>query len=89
MTVCSSDDGVAYLAGQGVGGEPNLQLLHDRNPVRKGEGSIEYFMDLPMTWVPTTWIFREGKLRFALNYGEARFPMLPQMIADTAATWER
>jgi len=86
--VRSSDDGVAYLTEHGVGGQPNVQLLHHPNHVRKGEGSIQYFMDLPITWVPTTWVFRDGKLRYALNYGETRFPMLQQMIADTAATWE-
>ncbi|MFI5357791.1 MAG: TlpA family protein disulfide reductase [Opitutales bacterium] len=88
VTVRSADDGRAYLAAHGVGGQPNLILLHHPNPVRKGEGSIHEFMDLPVSWVPTTWIFRDGKLRYALNYGEVRFPMLQQLLADTAATWE-
>jgi hypothetical protein len=87
VTVRSSDDGVAHLAKHGVGDQPNLKLLHHPNFVRKGPGSIEYFMDLPITWVPTTWVFRDGKLRYALNYGEVRFPMLQQMIVDTAAAW--
>jgi len=87
VTVRSSDDGVAYLAEHGVGEQPNLKLRHHPNFVRKGLGSIEYFMDLPISWVPTTWVFREGKLRYALNYGEVRFPMLQQMIADTASAW--
>lgn len=88
VTVRSSDDGKAYLAGHGVGGQPNLTLRHHPNHVRKGDGSIQYFMDLPVSWVPTTWVFRDGKLRYALNYGEARFPMLQQMIADAADAWE-
>ncbi|MCF7688652.1 MAG: hypothetical protein K9N01_10150 [Cephaloticoccus sp.] len=88
VTVRSRDDGVAYLAEHGVGGQSNLQLLHHPNHVRKGEGSIQYFMDLPVTWVPTTWVLREGKLRYAFNYGEVRFATLQQMIADTAAAWE-
>lgn len=87
VTVRSSDDGMAYLKEHGVSGQPNLMLFHHPNFVRKGEGSIEYFIDLPITWVPTTWVFREGKLRYALNYGEVRFPMLQQMIADTASAW--
>lgn len=87
VTVRSRDDGVAYLAEHGVGDQPNLKLHHHPNFVRKGSGSIEYFMDLPISWVPTTWVFREGKLRYALNYGEVRFAMLQQMIADTAAPW--
>lgn len=88
VTVRSSDDGKAYLAHHGVGGQPNLIVLHHPNHVRHGEGSLHDFMDLPVSWVPTTWVFRDGKLRYALNYGEARFPMLQQMIADTAADWE-
>jgi len=87
VTVRSSDDGVAQLREHGIGDQANLIRLHHPNHLRKGAGSIEYFMDLPITWVPTTWIFREGKLRYALNYGEARFPMLQQMIADTAWAW--
>ncbi len=45
-------------------------------------------MDLPLTWVPTTWIFRDGRLRYALNYGEVRFPLLQQLIRDAADPWE-
>lgn len=87
VTVRSSDDGVAHLAEHGVGEQANVKLLHHPNHVRKGEGSIQYFMDLPISWVPTTWVFRDGKLRYALNYGEVRFPMLQQMITDTASAW--
>ena len=53
----------------------------------EGTGRIEYFMDLPISWVPTTWVFRDGKLRYAINYGEVRFPVLQQMIADKASAW--
>lgn len=88
VTVRSADDGYAYLEQQGVKDQPNLRLLHHPNHVRKGEGSIQNFMDLPLTWVPTTWVFRDGKLRYALNYGEVRFPLLQQLIRDTADAWE-
>ena len=87
VTVRSSADGFDYLAKQGVGGQDNLRLLHHPNHVRKGEGSIQNFMDIPLSWVPSTWIFREGKLRYELNYGEVRFPMLQQLIRDAADNW--
>jgi hypothetical protein len=87
VTIRSSADGFDYLASQGVGGQDNLKLFHHPNYVRKGEGSIQSFMDIPLSWVPSTWIFREGKLRYALNYGEVRFPMLQQLIRDAAAEW--
>ena len=88
VTVRSADDGKAMLAGHGLGAQPNLTLLHHPNYIRKGEGSIQSFMDIPLSWVPSTWIFREGKLCYALNYGEVSFPMLQQLIRDTADNWE-
>ena len=88
VTIRSSADGFDYLTRQGVGGQDNLKLFHHPNYIRKGEGSIQNFMDIPLSWVPSTWIFREGKLRYALNYGEVRFPMLQQLIRDTADNWE-
>lgn len=87
VTVRSADDGYAYLEQQGLKDQPNLRRLHHPNHVRKGEGSIQDFMDLPLTWVPTTWVFRDGRLRYALNYGEVRFPLLQQLIRDTADAW--
>jgi hypothetical protein len=45
------------------------------------------FLGLPVTWLPTTWIFRDGKLRYAFNYGELRFPIVQQLIRDTNDLW--
>ena len=87
VTIRSSDDGYAYLEKQGVKDQPNLRLLHHPNHGRKGEGSIQSFMDIPLSWVPSTWVFRDGKLRYALNYGEVRFPLLQQLIRDAADEW--
>jgi len=82
-------DGKPLLAKYGVGPQKNLQLLVHPNGVRKGEGLVTEFMGLPLTWIPTTWVFREGKLRYALNYGEERFPMLDQLLQDSANEWDR
>ena len=79
-------DGHEALEKAGVAGPGNVTLLVDSNGSR-GEDRTRRFLDLPMTWIPTTWVFREGKLRYALNYGEVRFPMLGQMIEDTGASW--
>jgi len=87
VTIRSSDDGYAYLEQQGVKEQPNLRLLHHPNHLRKGEGSIQSFMDIPLSWVPSTWVFRGVKLRYALNYGEVRFPLLQQLIRDAADDW--
>ena len=34
-----------------------------------------------------TWIFKGGSLRYAMNYGEMRFPVLQQFLEDTNAKW--
>ena len=41
------------------------------------------------TWIPTTWIYRDGQLRAALNYGEVRFPLLQQLVDDAREKWDR
>lgn len=69
-----------------LGGQPNLTLLVHPAP-RRGPDRMRTFMDLPVTWLPTTWVFREGRLRFAFNYGEIRFPILQQLVDDTRADW--
>ena len=45
------------------------------------------FLDLPLDWIPTTWIYKGGDLRYALNYGEVRFDVLQQFFADSASEW--
>ncbi|MEY3774013.1 MAG: hypothetical protein RLZZ129_793 [Verrucomicrobiota bacterium] len=87
VTVRSSDPGYDYLQARGVGGQGNLTLRHHPNHVRRGEGRITSFMDIPLSWVPTTWVFREGRLCYALNYGEVRFPLLAQLVADAKDDW--
>ena len=79
-------DGLEALERAGVAGQANVMLLVDVNASR-GEDRTRRFLDLPMTWIPTSWVFRGGKLRYALNYGEVHFPMLDQMIEDTGTSW--
>jgi thiol-disulfide isomerase/thioredoxin len=89
VTVRSADDGKSLLKENAIDAQANFTLLHHPNQVRKGEGSVQMFMDLPMPWIPTTWIFQDGTLRFALNYGEVRFPLLQQLVRDAGQNWER
>ena len=74
------------LAKYKLGAQDNLTILVHPGP-RRGDGKMRRFMDLPMTWLPTTWIFRNGRLRFAFNYGEIRFPILQQLVKDSQADW--
>jgi hypothetical protein len=44
-------------------------------------------MLLPLSWVPTTQIYKGGDFRHALNYGEVRFPVLQQFLEDSKSEW--
>ncbi|MBE7537738.1 MAG: thioredoxin fold domain-containing protein [Opitutaceae bacterium] len=87
VTIWNTEDGRDLLARHGLGKQANFQLLLHPNGSRRQEDMMRTFMGFPVTWTPTTWVFRDGKLRYALNYGEIRFPMLQQMLDDTARSW--
>ena len=80
------DDGRAILAKYEIANQPNVTVLADPGP--RGSDHIKQFAGLPLSWIPTTWVFKGGDLRYALNYGEIRFPVLQQFIADSNAGWE-
>ncbi len=40
-----------------------------------------------VSWIPTTWIYKGGDLRYALNYGEIRFSVLQQFLEDSQSEW--
>lgn len=82
----SGEDGRAMLTKFEIAGQPNVTILADPGPRR--EGKIKRFLDLPLSWIPTTWVFKGGDLRYALNYGEVRFDVLQQMLADSNSEWE-
>ena len=75
------------LAAAGLGPQPNLLLLTHPNPSRLAADKLTAFLGLPVTWIPTTWVYRDGKLRVAFNYGEIRFAVLQQMIDDARDKW--
>jgi len=83
-----SGDGRAMLEKLGVGPQKNFQLLPHPNTSRRDEDKMTSFLGVTMAWLPATWVFREGKLRYALNYGEVRFPILQQLIKDASEKWE-
>lgn len=46
------------------------------------------FLGLPVTWIPSTWIFHEnGTLAFALNYAEMDMETLQLLIDMTQQEW--
>jgi thiol-disulfide isomerase/thioredoxin len=82
-------DAQPKLAAAGLGAQPNLVLLTHPNPSRKSDDRLRTLLGLPITWVPATWVFKDGQLRFAFNYGEIRFPLLQQLVDDSNEKWER
>ena len=79
-------DGRAMLNKFGIATQPNVTILADPGP-RRGENKIKQFAGLPLSWIPTTWIYRAGDLRYALNYGEVRFPVLQKFLTDSQSEW--
>jgi len=69
----------------GNDGRPMLEKF-DPGP-RTGDAKIKQFAGLPLSWIPTTLIYKGGDLRYALNYGEIRFPVLQQFLADSESEW--
>lgn len=82
----NGDDGRAMMKKFEIADQPNVTILADPGP-RSGSGKITRFLDLPVSWIPTTWVYKGGDLRYALNYGEVRFDMLQQMLTDSTNEW--
>ena len=79
-------DGRAMLKKFDIADQPNVTIVAEPGP-RRGENKIKQFAGLPLSWIPTTWIYKGGELRYALNYGEVRFPVLQQFLADSESEW--
>jgi thiol-disulfide isomerase/thioredoxin len=79
-------DGRAMLQKFQLTDQPNVTVLADPGP-RKGDKKIKQFAGMPLSWIPTTWIYKGGDLRYALNYGEVRFSVLQQFLEDSKSEW--
>ncbi len=82
----AGDDGRAMLKKFQIGDQPNVTIVADPGP-RSGSDKIKRFLALPVSWIPTTWVYKSGDLRYALNYGEVSFPVLQQFLQDSNSEW--
>src|SRR5438034_1955806 len=82
----NGEDGRAMLQKFQIADQPNIVILADPGP-RKGDNKIKQFAGIPLSWIPATWIYKGGDLRYALNYGEVRFPVLQQFLEDSKSEW--
>ncbi len=78
-------DGRAMLKKFEIADQPNVTILADPGP--RGDKHIKQFAGMPLSWIPTTWVYKGGDLRYALNYGEVRFPVLQQFLEDSKSEW--
>lgn len=83
----SAANDVRMLEEYGLIGLPNFTALRHPNQARSGDEAMKTFLGHPVPWTPATWVFRSGGLRYALNYGEVRFPILQQLVDDASASW--
>jgi thiol-disulfide isomerase/thioredoxin len=79
------EDGRGMLKKFNLTDQPNVTILADPGP--RGQNHIKEFAGLPLSWIPTTWIYKGGDVHYALNYGEVRFPMLQQFLEDSQSEW--
>lgn len=87
ITVRDGKPGAPVLAQYGLAAQKNfMSLQHPNSSQVKGE-ELGSFLGVRLGWVPATWVYRDGKQRYAINYGEVRFEMLQQMIADASVNW--
>src|ERR1700681_5027809 len=75
------EDGRAMLKKFEISDQPNVTILAD--PGARGSDHIKQFTGFPLSWIPTTWVYKGGDLHYALNYGEMRFRVLQQFLDDT------
>ncbi len=81
----AGEDGRAMLQKFEIGDQPNVTIIADPGP--QGAGKIKQLAGLPLSWIPTTWVYKGGDLRYALNYGEVRFDVLQQFLVDSDSEW--
>lgn len=88
ITVRDEKPGAPELAKYGLGAQKNFTHLQHPNASRRPDEEMTSFMGMRVGWIPATWIFRDGKLRYALNYGQIRFPILQQLVEDAQPRWD-
>ncbi len=88
VTVRDEKSGLEELARYGIGGQKNFTHLQHPNTSRHPDKEMTSFMGMRVGWIPATWIFRDGRLRYALNYGQIRFPILQQLVEDAQPKWD-
>ncbi len=79
------DDGAETLRQHGVEGV-DVRVLPGPKPEKPDRRTT--LLGLPVTWIPTTWVFnRGGLLATAFNYGEITAGQLAEAVAGARSGW--
>lgn len=89
ITVRDEKAGAPELAKYGIGPQKNFKHLQHPNASRRKDEEMTSFMGQRVGWIPATWVYRNGRLRYALQYGEVRFNVLQQLVDDATGKWDR
>ena len=69
---------------------PSVTVLtqEDYGPSDDETNRRRRFLGLPVTWIPTTWVFHDnGVLAYAFNYGELTMAQLQQALDGAHSEW--
>ena len=79
------EDGSEVLEEHGVRGIPEV-VVPGAKPEKEDRRLA--LLGLPMTWIPTTWVFNcGGLLAYAFGYGEGTAARLAEAVRDARSGW--
>ncbi|WP_263786147.1 TlpA family protein disulfide reductase [Salinibacter grassmerensis] len=89
VTVWNDDkSGTATLNDYNLPGRVVEVTQPDLGPSDEEANRRYSFLGLPVTWIPSTWIFHSnGELAFAMNYGEMEMETVQRLLDATSADW--
>ena len=83
-----NEDGADTLEGHDLPARVVEVTQPDLGPSDTEANRRYSFLSLPVTWIPSTWIFHNnGELAFAMNYGEMEMETLQRLLDTTSADW--
>jgi len=81
-------DGAETLQHYAIPDRVRVLTQTDHGPSADKPNRRKTFLGMPVTWIPTTWVFRaNGELAYAFNYGEVTMPQLQQAIDGVTRDW--
>lgn len=89
VTVWNDDEtGTAVLNEYDLPDRVATVTQPDLGPSDNEANRRQSFLSLPVTWIPSTWIFHNnGELAFAMNYGEMEMDTIQSLLDATSAEW--